>query len=121
MFIFILLGQNKYIFPILTIFTEPLRTIFLNNALNYGVMAPLGLNDISQQQINNVSNPHSIYYLYAGNAGPGLGLLLSFVVWKKGSERANAAGASLVEFVGGIHEVYYVYVVQKPIYICIYG
>ena len=111
------MGQNKYIFPILTIFTEPLRTIFLNNALNYGVMAPLGLNDISQQQINNVANPHSIYYLYAGNAGPGLGLLLSFVVWKKGSERANAAGASLVEFVGGIHEVYYVYVVQKPIYI----
>lgn len=111
------MGQNKYIFPILTIFTEPLRTIFLNNALNYGVMAPLGLNDISQQQINNVQNPHSIYYLYAGNAGPGLGLLLSFVVWKKGSERANAAGASLVEFVGGIHEVYYVYVVQKPIYI----
>lgn len=111
------MGQNKYIYPILTIFTEPLRTIFLNNALNYGVMAPLGLNDISQQQINNIANPHSIYYLYAGNAGPGLGLLLSFVVWKKGSERANAAGASLVEFVGGIHEVYYVYVVQKPIYI----
>ena len=111
------MGQNKYIYPVLTIFTEPLRTIFLNNALNYGVMVPLGLNDISNQQIQGLSNPHSIYYMYAGNAGPGLGLLLSFVVWKKGSERANAAGASLVEFVGGIHEVYYVYVVQKPIYI----
>lgn len=111
------MGTNKFVYPVLTIFTEPLRTIFLNNALNYGVMAPLGLNDIAQQQIEGVANPHSLYYLYAGNAGPGLGLLLSFVVWKKGTERANATGASLVEFVGGIHEVYYVYVVQKPIYI----
>ncbi|WP_051420950.1 PTS transporter subunit EIIC [[Mycoplasma] imitans] len=110
-------GQSRYVYPILTIFTEPLRTIFLNNALNYGVMSPLGLNDISQQQLNGVAHPHSIYFLYAGNGGPGLGLLLSFVFWKKGAERANAAGASVVQFVGGIHEVYYVYVVQRPIFI----
>lgn len=107
-------NQNKYLFPIMTIFTEPTRTIFLNNALNHGILSPIGLSQVAELQANNIANARSIFFLFGGNAGPGFGLLIAYAVFRKGSERTNALGASVIQLIGGIHEVYYVYVIAKP-------
>ncbi|MGY6172289.1 PTS transporter subunit EIIC [Candidatus Mycoplasma pogonae] len=107
-------GTNKYIAPLMTIFTEPTRTIFLNNALNHGVLSPIGLNQVQGLQEAGTEAARSIFFLYGGNAGPGFGLLIAYAVFKKGQERTNALGSSVIQLIGGIHEVYYVYVIAKP-------
>lgn len=111
-------GTNKYVAPLMTIFTEPTRTIFLNNALNHGVLSPIGLNQVEAIQSSGAGDvAKSIFFLYGGNAGPGFGLLIAYAIFRKGSERTNALGSSVIQLFGGIHEVYYVYVIAKPIMI----
>ncbi|UVD81646.1 PTS transporter subunit EIIC [Mycoplasma iguanae] len=107
-------GNNKYVAPLMTIFTEPTRTIFLNNALNHGILSPIGLEEIRTLQEEGIEAARSIFFLFGGNAGPGFGLLIAYAIFKKGTERTNALGSSLIQLVGGIHEVYYVYVIAKP-------
>jgi len=106
-----LFTKANWAFPFVAIFTEPLRALFLNNALNYGVIVPMGMQDT---QINH--KIASWYYMISGNPGPGFGLLIAYVAWRK-KQRANAAGASLIQLVGGIHEVHYVYILAEPIMI----
>lgn len=94
--------------PLTSILIEPAKVLFLNNAINHGVLTPLGI----QQAADSGS---SILFLLEANPGPGLGLLVAFAVFGIGAARASAPGAALIQFVGGIHEVYFPYALMKPI------
>jgi PTS system mannitol-specific IIC component len=94
--------------PLTSIVIEPAKVLFLNNAINHGVLTPLGI----QQAADEGS---SILFLLEANPGPGLGLLLAFAFFGLGAARASAPGAALIQFVGGIHEVYFPYALMKPV------
>lgn len=94
--------------PLTSIFIEPAKILFLNNAINQGILTPLGTSEAAEQG-------KSILFLLEANPGPGLGLLLAFAIFGKGVAKASAPGAILIQFVGGIHEIYFPYVLMKPI------
>ena len=93
--------------PLASIFVEPAKILFLNNAINHGIFSPLGI-----QQSEEFGR--SIFFLIEANPGPGLGLLLAYMVFGKGSAKQSAAGASIIHFLGGIHEIYFPYVLMNP-------
>jgi PTS system mannitol-specific IIC component len=107
---------NHHLLPLTSIFIEPAKILFLNNAVNHGVLTPLGL-DQSQQ------HGKSVLFLLEANPGPGLGILLAFWMFGKGAAKASAPGAILIQFIGGIHEIYFPYVLMKPklVLACILG
>ncbi len=94
--------------PLTSIFIEPAKILFLNNAINQGILTPLGTSEAAEQG-------KSILFLLEANPGPGLGLLLAFTFFGTGMAKASAPGAILIQFVGGIHEIYFPYVLMKPI------
>ncbi|PFG34964.1 PTS mannitol transporter subunit IICBA [Sanguibacter antarcticus] len=98
---------SNSLLPLTSIFVEPAKILFLNNAINHGVFTPLGAAEAT-------TNGKSILFLIEANPGPGLGLLLAFAVFGVGIARASAPGAILIQFVGGIHEIYFPYVLMKP-------
>jgi PTS system mannitol-specific IIC component len=93
--------------PLVSILIEPAKVLFLNNAINFGVLAPLGVIDVQ-------TAGKSIMFMIESNPGPGLGLLLAF--WLAGPKalRGSAPGAIIIHFLGGIHEIYFPYVLLKP-------
>ncbi|MGF1754100.1 PTS mannitol transporter subunit IICBA [Vibrio makurazakiensis] len=93
--------------PLASIFVEPAKILFLNNAINHGIFSPLGI-----QQSEELGQ--SIFFLIEANPGPGLGLLLAYMVFGKGNAKQSAAGASIIHFFGGIHEIYFPYVLMNP-------
>ena len=93
--------------PLTSVFIEPAKVLFLNNAINQGVLTPLGLTEASE-------NGKSILFLLEANPAAGAGLLLAFMMFGKGAAKASAPGALLIHFVGGIHEIYFPYVLMKP-------
>ncbi len=93
--------------PFTSIFIEPAKVLFLNNAVNQGVLTPLGITEAAEKG-------KSILFLLEANPGPGAGLLIAFMFFGKGAARASAPGALLIQFVGGIHEIYFPYVLMKP-------
>lgn len=93
--------------PLASIFVEPAKILFLNNAINHGIFSPLGI-----QQSEEIGR--SIFFLIEANPGPGLGLLLAYMVFGKGNAKQSAAGASIIHFFGGIHEIYFPYVLMNP-------
>ncbi|MGV1005908.1 MAG: PTS mannitol transporter subunit IICBA [Candidatus Nanopelagicales bacterium] len=93
--------------PLTSIFVEPAKVLFLNNAINHGVFTPLGTEEA-------VAKGKSILFLIEANPGPGLGLLLAFTVFGSGVAKASAPGAAVIQFLGGIHEVYFPFVLMKP-------
>jgi len=94
--------------PLASLFVEPGKILFLNNAINHGVFTPLGTAE-------SLEKGQSILFLIEANPGPGLGILLAFLVFGVGLLRASAPGAILIQFVGGIHEIYFPYVLAKPL------
>ena len=94
--------------PLTSVFIEPAKVLFLNNAVNQGILTPLGTTEAQEAG-------QSILFLLEANPGPGLGLLLAFAVFGKGIAKASAPGAIIIQFVGGIHEIYFPYVLMKPI------
>ncbi|GHD80166.1 PTS system mannitol-specific IIC component [Salinibacterium amurskyense] len=94
--------------PLASVFVEPGKILFLNNAINHGVFTPLGTAE-------SLEKGQSILFLIEANPGPGLGILLAFLVFGVGLLRASAPGAILIHFVGGIHEIYFPYVLAKPL------
>lgn len=94
--------------PLANIFIEPAKILFLNNAINHGILTPLGTEQ-------SIEAGKSILFLLEANPGPGLGVLLAFTMFGKGSAKASAPGAILIQFVGGIHEIYFPYVMMKPL------
>ena len=93
--------------PLTSILIEPAKVLFLNNAINHGVLTPLGTTQA-------LETGKSILFLLEANPGPGLGLLLAFMFFGKGVARASAPGAAIIQFFGGIHEIYFPYVLMKP-------
>jgi mannitol PTS system EIICBA or EIICB component len=93
--------------PLTSIFVEPAKILFLNNAINHGVFTPLGTQEAVEQG-------QSILFLIEANPGPGAGLLLAFIFFGKGLAKATAPGALVIQFFGGIHEIYFPYVLMKP-------
>ncbi|WP_299953084.1 PTS mannitol transporter subunit IICBA [uncultured Modestobacter sp.] len=93
--------------PLTSIFIEPAKILFLNNAINQGILTPLGTTEAAEVG-------QSILFLLEANPGPGLGLLLAFALFGRGAAKASAPGAILIQFIGGIHEIYFPYVLAKP-------
>ena len=93
--------------PITSILVEPAKVLFLNNAINHGVFSPLGIQQVSE-------TGKSIFFLIEANPGPGLGVLLAYMFFSKGSSKESASGAAIIHFFGGIHEIYFPYILMKP-------
>ena len=101
---------NAGLLPLVSLLIEPAKVFFLNNAINHGVLTPLGL---SQADVDG----KSVLFLLEANPGPGLGILLAFTFFGRGAARASAPGAAIIQFFGGIHEIYFPYVLMKPLLI----
>lgn len=96
--------------PLAAIIIEPAKVLFLNNALNHGVLAPLGVAAAKE-------TGRAIHFLLETDPGPGLGLLVAYYVAGKGMLKQSAPGAMIIHFLGGIHEIYFPYVLAHPIMI----
>ena len=94
--------------PLANILVEPAKILFLNNAINHGIFTPLGGAQVAE-------TGKSILFLIEANPGPGLGILVAYMVFGKGSAKSSAWGASIIHFLGGIHEIYFPYVMMKPL------
>jgi len=93
--------------PFTSIIIEPAKIFFLNNAINHGIFSPLGIQDASE-------NHSSIFFLIESNPAPGLGVLIAWFFFGKGELSKSSGGAAIIEFLGGIHEIYFPYVLIKP-------
>jgi mannitol-specific phosphotransferase system IIC component len=93
--------------PIASLIIEPGKVLFLNNAINHGVLAPLGVAQAAQ-------HGKSILFMLESNPGPGLGLLLAYLLFGPRSLRPSVPAAIIIQFLGGIHEIYFPYVLMKP-------
>ena len=98
---------DRGLLPLTSIFIEPAKVFFLNNAINHGVLTPLGLQEAQ-------SMGSSVLFLLEANPGPGLGILLAYSIAGRGAAKGSAPGAALIHFFGGIHEIYFPYVLMKP-------
>lgn len=94
--------------PLLAVLVDPAKVLFLNNAVNHGIMTPLGI-----QQAAEVGQ--SMLFLVDPNPGPGLGILLACWAFGKGMTRDSSPGAAVIQLFGGIHEIYFPYVLARPI------
>ncbi|WP_308466493.1 PTS mannitol transporter subunit IICB [Rathayibacter soli] len=98
----------NHLLPLASILIEPGKVLFLNNAINHGVLTPLGVEQAQQ-------TGKSILFLLEANPGPGLGILVAYSLFGIGIAKASAPGAIIIEFLGGIHEIYFPFVLMKPI------
>lgn len=94
--------------PLASIFIEPAKVLFLNNAINHGILSPIGI-----EQATNAGK--SILFLLETNPGPGFGILLAYALFGKGMAKQSAPGATVIHFLGGIHEIYFPYILMKPL------
>jgi PTS system mannitol-specific IIC component len=99
---------NARLLPLAALVIEPAKILFLNNALNHGVLAPLGVAAVQE-------SGKALHFLLETNPGPGLGLLVAYYVAGKGILKESAPGAMIIHFLGGIHEIYFPYVLAHPI------
>ncbi|KHD46751.1 PTS mannitol-specific transporter subunit IIBC [Streptococcus hongkongensis] len=93
--------------PLANILIEPAKILFLNNALNHGIFTPLGAEQVAK-------TGKSILFLLEANPGPGLGILLAYLLFGRGAAKSSSWGALIIHFFGGIHEIYFPYVMMKP-------
>lgn len=94
--------------PLVSIVVEPAKILFLNNAINHGVLSPLGIAQAAEAG-------KSIFFLIETNPGPGLGILIAAYLFGKGLTKDSAPGAIIIHFLGGIHEIYFPYVLMNPL------
>lgn len=99
---------NHRLLPLVSLFVEPGKVMFLNNAINHGIFDVLGI-----QQVQEAGK--SIIFLIETNPGPGLGVLLACWLFGKDAEKQSAPGAVIIHFLGGIHEIYFPYVLSRPL------
>ncbi len=95
------------ILPLTSLFIEPAKVLFLNNAINHGILSPMGIQQVEQ-------TGKSMFFLLEANPGPGLGILLAYCLVGKGSAKSSAPGAAIIHFFGGIHEIYFPYILMNP-------
>jgi mannitol PTS system EIICBA or EIICB component len=96
--------------PFASIIIEPAKVLFLNNAINHGILSPIGLDQAAEQG-------KSILFMLETNPGPGLGVLLAVMIFGSGTAKRTAPGAIIIQFFGGIHEIYFPYILMRPMLI----
>ncbi len=101
---------GKGLLPLVSIFIEPAKVLFLNNAINHGILSPIGIDQVQEAG-------KSVLYLLETNPGPGLGVILAYLCFSKGMIKQSATGAAIIHFLGGIHEIYFPYILMNPILI----
>ncbi|MNI08479.1 PTS system mannitol-specific EIICBA component [compost metagenome] len=98
---------NHNLLPLVNIIIEPAKVLFLNNAINHGILSP-----IAAEESARIGK--SILFMLESNPGPGLGILLAYWLVGKGSAKSSAPGAVIIHFLGGIHEIYFPYILMNP-------
>jgi PTS system mannitol-specific IIC component len=93
--------------PLVSVIVEPAKVLFLNNAINHGVLAPLAVAEATDKG-------KSILFMIETNPGPGLGILVAYFLFGPRALRASVPGAIIIQFLGGIHEIYFPYILMKP-------
>lgn len=102
---------NNSLLPLVAIFVEPAKVLFLNNAINHGIFTPIGVEQA-------VEAGKSIMYMLESNPGPGLGVLLAYWLFSADkTTKDSAPGAIIIHFLGGIHEIYFPYILMNPVVI----
>ena len=103
--------MSMSLLPLVAIFIEPAKVLFLNNAINHGIFTPIGTTQA-------LETGKSIMYMLEANPGPGLGVLLAYWMFSRDKmTRDSAPGAIIIHFFGGIHEIYFPYVLMNPMVI----
>ena len=103
--------MSMSLLPLVAIFIEPAKVLFLNNAINHGIFTPIGTTQA-------LETGKSIMYMLEANPGPGLGVLLAYWIFSKDKmTKDSAPGAIIIHFFGGIHEIYFPYVLMNPMVI----
>lgn len=98
---------NLGLLPLSSVFIEPAKILFLNGVINHGILVPIGI-----QEVKEIGK--SIFFLVESNPGPGLGILLAYWFFGNKDVKNSAPGAIIIQFLGGIHEIYFPYVLMKP-------
>ncbi len=98
---------DQHLLPLVALVVEPAKVMFLNNAINHGIFSPIGI-----EQANEIGK--SVMFLFETNPGPGLGVLLACWAFGKGSTKQSAPGAIIIQSLGGIHEIYFPYILARP-------
>lgn len=105
------LGANwlidAHLIPLANVVIEPAKVLFMNNVINHGILNPIGTEQAAQ-------TGHSLLFLLETNPGPGLGILLAFAIFGHGRAKKAAPGAIIIHALGGIHEIYFPYILQRP-------
>jgi len=99
---------DNSLLPLASLLIEPAKVLFLNNAINHGVLTPLGIQQAAEEG-------KSILFLLEANPGPGAGLLIAYSIFGTGVARNTAPAALIIQFFGGIHEIYFPFVLLKPL------
>lgn len=102
-----LIKANLY--PLLAVIIEPAKVLFLNNAIDQGIFVPLGSAEILKH------GGKTLFYMLVSSPAPGAGILLAYSLFGKGNSKKSAPSSLIIEFIGGIHEVYFPYVLMKPL------
>ncbi|HZP50492.1 PTS mannitol transporter subunit IICB [Actinocrinis sp.] len=98
---------NHHLLPLASVVIEPAKVLFLNNAINHGVLDPLGVTQA-------LHSGKSILFMLESNPGPGLGILVAYLLFGPRRLRPSVPGAIIIQFLGGIHEIYFPYILMKP-------
>ena len=98
---------EHHLLPLVALVVEPAKVMFLNNAINHGIFSPIGIEQASELG-------KSVMFLFETNPGPGLGVLFACWAFGKGSTKQSAPGAIIIQSLGGIHEIYFPYILARP-------
>nr|CEL20651.1 PTS system, mannitol-specific IIB component / PTS system, mannitol-specific IIC component [Kibdelosporangium sp. MJ126-NF4]CTQ89563.1 PTS system, mannitol-specific IIB component (EC 2.7.1.69) / PTS system, mannitol-specific IIC component (EC 2.7.1.69) [Kibdelosporangium sp. MJ126-NF4] len=98
---------DAHLLPLVSVIVEPAKVLFLNNAINHGVLSPLGVT-------HSAETGKAIEFLIEPNPGPGLGVLVAVMLFGARAMRSTAPGAIVIQFLGGIHEIYFPYILATP-------
>jgi mannitol PTS system EIICBA or EIICB component len=98
---------THHLLPFASVVIEPAKVLFLNNAINHGVLDTLGVPQAA-------AHGKSILFMLESNPGPGLGILVAYWFFGPKLLRPSVPGAIIIHFLGGIHEIYFPYVLMKP-------
>lgn len=97
--------------PLIAVFIEPAKVLFLNNAINHGIFTPIATAQAAEAG-------KSIMYMLESNPGPGLGVLLAYMFFCEDKKtKQSAPGAVIIHLLGGIHEIYFPYILMNPLVI----
>ncbi|KGE18685.1 PTS mannitol transporter subunit IICB [Paenibacillus wynnii] len=98
---------DNHLLPLVNIIIEPAKVLFLNNAINHGILSPIAAEESARLG-------KSILFMLESNPGPGLGILLAYWLVGRGAAKSSAPGAIVIHFFGGIHEIYFPYILMNP-------